>query len=84
MLLAGCATMQPSASVPVNLPALPSRYMTVSCAPTALPKGALTQAQVEKLWAKDRATLAKCGYSLGGLIAFYTDLSGRLSAAGKK
>jgi surfactin synthase thioesterase subunit len=47
-----------------------------------LPDRALTQAEVEKLWARDRARLAKCGYSLGGLIAFYTDL--RVNLAGAK
>jgi hypothetical protein len=57
------------------------RYQQVSCVPTVLPKGALTQAQVEKLWARDRALLVKCGYSLGGLIAFYTDLQTRLASA---
>ena len=81
MGLTACAVSQPSSSVPVDLPPLPVRYMTVSCVPTVLPKGALTQAQVEQLWAKDRITLKKCGYDLGGLIAFYTDLQGRLAGA---
>ena len=82
--LTACAVSAPSKSVPIDLPPLPTRYMTVSCMPTVLPKGALTQAQVEQLWAKDRVLLKKCGYDLGGLIAFYTDLQGRLHGAGKK
>jgi hypothetical protein len=41
----------------------------------------LTKAQVEKLWARDRATLAKCGYTVGGLVAFYEDLARKLRAA---
>lgn len=54
--------------------------MTVSCKPVALPDRALSQAEVEKLWARDRAALTKCGYSLGGLVAFYTDLRANLAA----
>lgn len=80
-LLSGCALSSPSSSVGIDLPALPSRYLTVSCKPTALPDRALTRAEVEKLWGRDRVALSKCGYSLGGLIGFYTELKVRLSAA---
>jgi len=45
-----------------------------------LPDRDLTRAEVEKLWARDRARLSACGYSLGGLIAFYTELRGNLAA----
>lgn len=65
----------------VDLPPLPSKLISVSCVPSTLPEQALTQSQVEKLWARDRALLARCGYSLGGLIAFYEDLSRRLHGA---
>jgi hypothetical protein len=80
--LQACAVSKPSGSVGVDLPALPSRFIQTSCTPGALPDRALTRAEVEKLWARDRAKLAKCGYSLGGLIAFYTDL--RVNLAGAK
>lgn len=83
-MLQACAVSKPSTSVGVDLPALPSRYLTTSCAPVALPDRALTRAEVEKLWARDRAKLVKCGYSLGGLISFYTDLQVRLAAESKK
>jgi hypothetical protein len=81
-LLAGCAT-SPTTRAPIDLPALPDRFIQMSCVPGDLPDRALTQAEVEKLWARDRARLAKCGYSLGGLIAFYTDLRVRLAANGR-
>jgi hypothetical protein len=79
--LTACAVSAPSNSVGIHLPALPSKYLTTSCAPTVLPKGPLTRSQVEKLWARDRVLLVKCGYSLGGLTKFYVDLSRQLSAA---
>lgn len=46
-----------------------------------MPEVALNQAQVEGLWARDRAALVKCDVRLGDLVAFYEDLSRRLSAA---
>lgn len=82
--MAACAVSKPSSSVGIDLPALPSRYLTTRCTPAVLPDRALTRAEVEKLWARDRARLVKCGYSLGGLIAFYTDLQVRLAAESKK
>lgn len=80
-LLAACAVSPPSSSVGVDLPALPSRLIQTSCKPTLLPDRALSRAEVEKLWARDRARLVACGYSLGGIIAFYTDLRLRLAGA---
>jgi hypothetical protein len=81
--LQACAVSKPSVSAPIDLPALPDRFIQTSCVPGDLPDRALTQAEVEKLWARDRARLAKCGYSRGGLIAFYTDLRVRLAANGR-
>lgn len=78
-LLQACAA-SPSSSVGVDLPALPSRLVSVSCKPVVLPDRDVTRAEVEKLWARDRARLSACGYSLGGLIAFYTELRGNLAA----
>ena len=81
--MAACAVSRPSVSAKIDLPALPSKYLTTTCAPATLPDRALTRAEVEKLWARDRARLVKCGYSLGGLIAFYTDLQVGLAGAKK-
>lgn len=80
-MLTACAASAPSSSVGINLPALPVKFTQVSCSPTTLPKKALTKAEVEKLWARDRALLVKCGYSLGGLEAFYIDLRQKLQGA---
>lgn len=80
-MLTACAVSQPSSSVAINLPALPAKFTQTTCSPATLPAKALTKAEVEKLWARDRATLVKCGYSLGGLTAFYLDLSRRFGAA---
>lgn len=83
-MLTACAVSQPSSSVAINLPALPTKFTQTSCSPTTLPAKALTKAEVEKLWARDRATLVKCGYTIGSLITFYQDLSRRLRAAGNR
>lgn len=80
-MLTGCAVSTPSARASIDLPPLPAKLVSVSCMPTTLPETSLSKAQVEKLWARDRARLARCGYTVGGLIAFYQDLSRRLSAA---
>jgi len=80
-MLTACAASPVSSSVGIFLPDLPTKYIKTSCVPVVLPDKALTKAEVEKLWARDRATLVKCGYSLGGLTAFYVDLAHRLSAA---
>jgi len=38
----------------------------------------LTQAQVEALWLRDRASLLACRDRHGALVAFYADRDGRL------
>lgn len=64
------------------LPHLPGAFATSCARPVTLPAGrVLTQAEVETLWARDRAALVKCGWSLAGLVDFYGDLRGRLAAA---
>lgn len=78
LMLTACAVSAPSSRAPIDLPVIPSKFISTSCTPTALPSTALSKADVEKLWARDRAKLVKCGFSLGGLIAFYEDLSRRL------
>jgi hypothetical protein len=46
-----------------------------------LPETALTRAQVEQLWARDRANLIKCGASLETLVNHYEGLAAQLRAA---
>lgn len=52
--------------------------------PVALPDRALTQAEVETLWARDRAALVSCGWKRDALVAFYADLRERLGGAAQK
>ena len=46
-----------------------------------MPVAPLSQAQVEQLWARDRAALVKCGLSLEAIVAFYQELDTRLAGA---
>ncbi|RYE43594.1 MAG: hypothetical protein EOP24_27605 [Hyphomicrobiales bacterium] len=79
-LLAACAASTPSARASIHLPPLPAKL--TSCErPVLMPEVELNQAQVEGLWARDRAALVKCGVRLGDLVAFYEDLSRRLDTA---
>lgn len=80
-MLTACVGLTPSADVGIGIPPLPKALISTSCQPTTLPNRALTKAEVLKLWARDRSLLVKCGYTVGGFIAFYTDLQVRLSAA---
>lgn len=79
-MLAGCAGSTPSGRAPINLPALPASVTQCDLA-ILMPEADLSRALVEQLWARDRAALAKCGLNLKTLVAFYEDLSRRLSAA---
>jgi len=40
-----------------------------------LPESAITRAQVEQLWARDRGNLVKCGMNLDAFVEFYEGLS---------
>lgn len=48
-------------------------------APQTLPDRALTQSEVEVLWARDQAALISCGQSLEALREFYRKRDARLS-----
>ena len=79
--LTACAASRPSAEAPVALPQLPGRLAGDCARPVELPARALTQAEVETLWARDRAALVSCGIGKSTLVAFYTDLRQRLGKA---
>lgn len=79
-ILTACAASTPSDRAGVDLPAL-SANLTHCDRPTSLPQGGLSRAEVEQLWARDRAALVKCGLTLDALVAFYEDLGQRLGAA---
>jgi hypothetical protein len=82
LALAGCsASTRSSDSAPILLPPLP-HSVTGGCErPLLLPETALTRAQVEQLWARDRANLIKCGASLETLVNHYEGLAAQLRAA---
>ena len=81
--MTACAVSTPSSSVPIDLPPLPAR-LTACSRPVKLPATPMTQADVEKFWARDRSALVRCGVSLNGLVAYYEDLQRRLGAAGRE
>ena len=49
--------------------------------PVVLPTEALSGADVERSWARDRVALVKCGANLAALDRFYENLLARLGAA---
>lgn len=47
--------------------------------PATLPNRALTQAEVETLWRRDREALTDCGLTKAAVVAFYLDRDTRLT-----
>lgn len=80
LALAGCATTQPSATVPIDLPALPTNISAPCAAPATLPTADTGRQDVERYWATDRVNLGKCGASHRAAVASYeavrTELAG--------
>lgn len=63
---------------------LPPIPREITCQrPLLLPETAMTRAQVEQLWMRDRANLVKCGQSLETLLNFYEGLSADLRHAAR-
>lgn len=79
----GCAASTPSARAPIQLPSLPARVSSCD-RPVVLPAQGLSRGEVEQLWARDRAALVKCGYSVETIVAFYADLQQRLGATNRR
>lgn len=71
----------PSAEASIHLPPIPAKITRGCVGPVALPTGAMSRGDVERLWARDRAALVKCGLSLDAIVAFYEGLNSRLAAA---
>lgn len=80
-LLAGCATTQPSATVPIDLPALPSSLAAPCARPARLPTTAINAQDTERYWAADRTSLAKCADRHAATVSTYDDLRTRLAGA---
>ena len=55
----------------------PPPSLTAPCdAPARLPAAAMTQAQVERAWARDRTALVICGDKHAGLVAWASGVVG--------
>ena len=48
-----------------------------------LPNAPLSRGDVERLWARDRIALARCGANLDALVSYYEDLAQRLDGAAR-
>ena len=79
-LLTACAASTPSARAGIALGPLPAD-LTHCTTPVDLPGAALSRADVERLWARDRVALTRCGANLEALVTYYEDLARRLSGA---
>ena len=83
LMLGACGTLAPSNSAPIELPVIPTS-LTRCERPSALPTAALSVADVERYWARDRVALVKCGASLAALEQFYVSLRAHLATAANK
>ena len=77
LMLGACGTLAPSISAPIELPVIPTS-LTRCERPSALPTAALSVADVERYWARDRVALVKCGANIAALDRFYDGLRAHL------
>lgn len=49
----------------------PEEFVEACLPPQVLPRRAMTQAEVETLWRRDRENLRECGVTFDALVAFY-------------
>ena len=80
LVLTACGGSTPSVSGPILLPQL-TRSVASCAPPVELPATAITRAQVEQMWARDRGNLVKCGMNLEAFVEFYEGLSSDLRGA---
>lgn len=81
-MLQACAGFKPSTEARISLPAIPAGLARCD-RPVTLPSTALSRADVERLWARDRAALSRCGYSLSTLVTYYEGLAADLNATAR-
>ena len=81
LLLAGCTTTDPSATVPIELPALPASLAASCSRPVKLPGAALDAQDTERYWATDRTNLAKCAGRHTATVTYYEALRQKLAGA---
>ena len=67
LALTGCGG---STAVNVVAPPVPPSLVAPCATPVTLPERALTQAEVETLWGRDRSALRRCGGQVQGLAGW--------------
>lgn len=72
LAVCACLLLVSCASTGADVVAVsPPASLTVPCAgPVALPERALTDAEIEVMWGRDRSALRACGSRLAGLAAW--------------
>ena len=72
LLTAACVSTAPDRRAGLLTLASPPADLVLPCGlAQLLPSGGLTQAQVERAWARDRVALKVCRDRHGALVAFY-------------
>ncbi|WP_414832176.1 hypothetical protein [Afifella sp. YEN Y35] len=74
----GGSKILPVAEAPILEPA-PAELSAPCADPVTLPGRGLTQAEVEKLWARDRVALTRCGLTKRAVVEFYARRDAALS-----
>ena len=71
LALAACEGSIQSSTEPPRLEPAPDQLTEVCVQPVRLPDRALSQAEVEALWLRDRRALIECGLTKSAVVAFY-------------
>jgi hypothetical protein len=81
LVLTACAdSITAIDGAPVLKPA-PTKLTAACLEPIDLPNRALTQAEVETLWRRDREALTDCGIGKAEVVAYYVDRDRRLTGS---
>ncbi|WP_128292024.1 hypothetical protein [Afifella aestuarii] len=78
----GGSKILPVAEAPILEPA-PAELASHCADPVTLPGRGLTQAEVEKLWARDRFALTGCGLTKQAVVDFYVRRDAALTSPGR-
>jgi len=78
LALTACAGSTPSTEAQIHLPALPNSVNHCQNA-TKLPDNKLLQKDIERFWARDRASLRQCHNNLNVVVNYYNDMARKLN-----